>query len=322
MVNKYTSIKTVIAKIYSDNDLKEETHRISDFVSWIAEAIEKISAFPYFIIKATGRDGEPLLQLNDYQVQLPMGCHRLIQIAYADQQNGPFYPMRYSTGTFDAVPQKSETEINPDSNATDVFSVNEIVYVTMDLFKLSYDDALAKVNSDPETKALLTAMLAKDSWPRYAIGGGEVETTDYTYVVNGGYIKTNKKNGYLMAAYQAIPLDIDGYPLVPDDAGFIEALYWYVTMKLLYPQWKQGTIRDAVYYEAKRSWNYYCKQAYGNIMMPSTADEMESIKNTWLRLIPDLESHKTFFTKQGQREQVYNQDSPRYNSYYEKVFYK
>jgi hypothetical protein len=321
MVNKYTSVKTVIAKVMTDLDLKEETHRISDFISWIAEAIEKISAFPYFVIKATGREGEPLLELKDYQCALPNGCHRLIQLAYADQTNGPFYPMRYSTGTFDHTPKKNEEDLDASTTAQ-VFSTNEIVYVAMDLYELSYDDALAKINSEPTIKSLLMALLAKDSWPRYAVGGGEVETTDYTYVVNGGYIKTNKSTGYLMAVYQAIPLDIDGYPLIPDEATYIEALYWYVTMKLLYPQWKQGTIRDAVYYEAKRSWNYCCKQAYGNLMMPSTADELESIKNTWLRLIPDLESHKTFYTKQGQREQVYNQDSPRYNSYYEKVFHK
>lgn len=317
MIDKYCSINRVIYKVFTDLDLKEGTHRISDFINWGGEALEKIGAFPYFIIKTTGRDAEPLLELLDYQTKVPLASHKILQIAYATTSAGPFYPMRYSTGTFDY------NQIKPiEAQFTDeVFSQNEIIYYAMSLFKLSYSDALTKINNEPETKELIQATLGRDSKAKVSAGGGEVETSDYTYVINGGYIKCNQKSGFLMVNYQSIPVDADGYPMIPDDPAFMEAVYWYIVCKLYYPEWKQGSIRDAVYYEAKRSWNYYCKQAYGNALMPNY-DQMESIKNTWIRLIPDLEQHRTFYTKQGQREQYYNQDSPRYNSYYEKVFYK
>jgi hypothetical protein len=57
--------------------------------------------------------------------------------------------------------------------------------------------------------------------------------------------------------------------------------------------------------EMKTSWNYYCKQAYGEAMMPST-DELESIKNTWHKLYPEFDDHDTFFSTSGDEQILYN----------------
>jgi len=105
-------------------------------------------------------------------------------------------------------------------------------------------------------------------------------------------------------SYQAIPTDLEGYPLIPDKASFREALYWYVTMKLLYPQWKLGQVRDMVYFDARRSWNYYCKQAYGDAMIPDRG-QLEAIKNSWLRLIPNVHENDTNFSHLGEQQVVY-----------------
>lgn len=128
---------------------------------------------------------------------------------------------------------------------------------------------------------------------------------DLVYTVSAGYIKTNVREGYLMIAYTKIPTDDNGYPMIPDNVSFMEAIYWYITMKLLYPDWQQGRIRDMVYFDARSSWNYYRKQAYGEAMMPNT-DELESIKNAWLRIVPELNEHANFFSTTGQEQIIYN----------------
>jgi hypothetical protein len=124
--------------------------------------------------------------------------------------------------------------------------------------------------------------------------------------VTPGYIKTALKTGYIMLSYQAVPVDNEGYPMIPDDESFEEAIYWYINMKLTYPEWKAGRVRDAVYYDAKSSWNYYRKQAYGNAMMPNV-DQLEAIKNAWLRLVPEINEHGNAFTTLNQRQVIYNQ---------------
>ena len=47
-IYKTTSIKRVIAKVFSDLDLQEESHRVADFLGWGFEALEKIGAFNSF----------------------------------------------------------------------------------------------------------------------------------------------------------------------------------------------------------------------------------------------------------------------------------
>lgn len=262
MIYNLVSVKKVIAKVFTDYDLQEETHRITDFIEWSGEAMEKIGAFPSLEIYVTGKGTEPLLEVANYQCSLPIGLHSIIQVAYAENAEGPFYPMRASTGSFEAAPGITKETVN---------------LLTLETTYSLEDDVEGLVSN----------------------------SRDLTYVVTPGYIKTNIKEGYLMLAYNRIPVDDEGFPKIPDDAGFMEALYWYIVVKLLYPQWRDGRVRDAVYYDARRSWNFYCKQAYGNALMPN-ADMLESIKNTWLRLVPEINEHSGFFSTLGQAQEIYN----------------
>lgn len=51
MIYKLTSVKRVIAKVFTDLDLKEGDHRITDMIEWASEALLKIGAFPQFTTK-------------------------------------------------------------------------------------------------------------------------------------------------------------------------------------------------------------------------------------------------------------------------------
>ena len=306
MIYKNTSVKRVIAKVFTDLDLQEGEHRVSDMIEWAGEALEKIGAFPSFVNKVTGKDGSPLLAVENYQTKLPCDFHRMIQLSFSTSELGPFYPVRYATGSFDhgSILNSDNTYAgNADTDAPET----SLTTLAMSLYDLDYEAAVAKLAAEPDTRSQLNSIIRQMEGSGRSLSGDDVfnETLDYTYVIKPGYIKMNASTGYIMMAYQAIPVDDDGYPLVPDDASFLEAIYWYISMKLMYPQWKQGSVRDAVYYDARRSWNYYCKQAYGNALAPNK-DQLESIKNTWNRLVPELKEWNSGFSAAGQRQIIYN----------------
>lgn len=302
MIYKNTSVKTVIAKVFSDFDLQEGDHRINDMINWAGEALEKIGAFPSFINKVTGKDKEPITVVANFQAKLPTDFHNLIQIAYATSPAGPFYPMRTATGSFEHSSQLN-TDISlaySSVDAEEVGSTSDLIALAMSLYDLSYTAAIAKINDEPATRAILNGLLVSENTSDLTSS-----TTDFIYVIQNGWVKTNVREGYLMIAYQAIPTDLDGYPLIPDNQSFIEAIYWYIVVKLLYPKWRDGQVRDLVYFEARRSWNFYCKQAFGQAMMMDR-DQLESFKNSWLKLVPEINSHSNFHSTLGQREIVYN----------------
>jgi hypothetical protein len=304
MIHNLVSIKKVIAKVFADLQLPEGNYPISDFIEWAGEALKKIGAFPSFINKVTGKGGEPLLVLFDYQTLLPCDLHSIQQVAYSKNINGPFFSMRYGTGSFDYEPKlTSEIETVGVDNTV---ATSDLITIVMRLYNLDYDAAVIKINTEPDIREIISGMVNDEGIPIFK---GLTQTSfDYIYTITNNYIKTNIKDGYLMVAYQAIPTDIDKYPMIPNDESFMEAIYWYIVMKLKFPEWMEGRIRDAVYYRIENKWNYYCKQAYGNAMMPNI-DQLESIKNTWLKLVPEIGQHETFFSTLGQKQIVYNQNS-------------
>lgn len=299
MVYRLVGVDNVIAKVLADNDIQEGVNPVSDYITYAGEALEKIGAFPQFINKVTGKDGVPILELSNYQCRLPYDFHQLIQAAYGKSASGPFYPMRKATGSMEWAVEMNKTTANLNTVAD-----SALVTVAMTLYDISYEEALAKINNDTSVREQLEYLLKNKTVSAVNQASSALQL-DYTYVINNSYIKTNQQDGYIMLSYQAVPVDINGYPMIPDMPSFFEAIYWYITMKLMYPKWAAGQVRDAVYYDAKRSWNFYRKQAYAEALMPDR-DELETIKNTWVRLVPNINEHSTFYNSMGQQEIVWN----------------
>ena len=134
--------------------------------------------------------------------------------------------------------------------------------------------------------------------------------TDYslsdTYFIKPGYLVLNRESGYIKLSYDALSLDADGYPIIPDLQSYMEAIYWYVLMKLKYPEYLNGKLGREIYYDIRRSWNFYRQQAYAESMLPNTTDEMSSIQNIWHTLVPNYDAHESFFSGINDKQKVYN----------------
>ena len=64
-------------------------------------------------------------------------------------------------------------------------------------------------------------------------------------------------------------------------------------------------MNQRIYYDMRNSWNFYCKQAYAEAMLPNE-DELESIKNTWNKIHTELLDHNSFYSHTGSRQHIYN----------------
>ena len=102
MITKLTSVKTAIAKVIADLRLQEDDILISDMVEWVGEAMEKIGAVQQFERVVSGVNGAPIIKIDCHQAQLPCNLHKLHQVAYSFNCDGPWFPMRKATGSFAA----------------------------------------------------------------------------------------------------------------------------------------------------------------------------------------------------------------------------
>ena len=131
---------------------------------------------------------------------------------------------------------------------------------------------------------------------------------DLQYTTKPGFINTNVPMGFVKIQYYAIYTDEDSMPMIPDLESYKEAIYWYVTMKLMYPKKLKGEISQGDYYDIRNSYNFYRKQAYAEAMMPGV-DDIESIKNDWNKLYPEIDDHSLFFSTTGEEQTIYNQNN-------------
>lgn len=62
----------------------------------------------------------------------------------------------------------------------------------------------------------------------YYINDKLPRSVDYTFTINNSYIYLSKEKGKIEMSYKAIPVDEDGYPMIPDNPVFQRALRMFI----------------------------------------------------------------------------------------------
>jgi len=315
MIYKFISSYQVIAKVLADLDISEESIRMADMREWAGEAIEKIGSVKQFKRVILGEGDNTAIQISGYQASLPTNLHKLNQIMYSINSQGPWFPMTVATGSFDhwdVIPQEVLTTGQTTPDIVIETMIRNIYESMSDNFiyawynQMSMEDALEIMRSNSaasiELRALILSMLKYNG-----------STSNVTREIGFKYridpsqskIVSNMKTGWIKVSYDAIYTDDEGYPMIPDLISYVEAIYWYITMKLKYPEYLAGRMNREIYYDIRRSWNFYCKQAYGESMMPNE-DEMETIKNVWTKLVPDIYANESGYVNIGEPQRIKN----------------
>lgn len=300
MIYKSVSSKQIIAKVITDLRLQEEDHRISDMTEWVGEALDTIGAIRQYNIKVTGKEGEPLLTISNYQAKLPDNIIKPIFIQYSNRVDGPFVPIKWNTNPISF--RGEETAVN---STTNLMGTNDVTYFTMDLMGITFEEAMTLLAEDPAFAARVNAIMISDNILISRVVDANFFSTSLKYTINNNYIKMNVPDGYIRMVYTSIPVDEDNYPLVPDDSSFRDAIYWYIVTKLYYPDWVNGTIRDRVYEHAESKWRFFAKQAYAVALMPDLG-QLESMKDQWNKLFPELYEFDANFSQLSERQILRN----------------
>lgn len=225
-----------------------------DCVVWAGEALDKIGAYPQYIRKVTGDLENPCLDITNYKAKLPCDFHMLEQIAV----NG--YSAAYAGNTFHHIE----------------------------------DSCMCTIDHPLESDPSIFTDNFGNSFTNLEGGNANGLKEPYRYDINDNYITLNVKEGKVCIAYVAIPIDENGYPRIPDNESYKEAITKYITMKLDYILWRNGKISDKVFQHSEREWLWYCGAAKGDGLMPNI-DKMEKIKRQFVKLLPNINAHRVFF---------------------------
>ena len=127
------------------------------------------------------------------------------------------------------------------------------------------------------------------------------DNPDLTYKIQGNCIFTSIKDCTIEIAYEAIAVDKDGYPLIPDNASFVKALELYIKREWFTILFDLGKISAQSLQNVQQQYAWYVGQAQSDLVS-LTVDQMESLCNMLTTLIPRVNEHKRGFKDLGNKE--------------------
>lgn len=299
-IYKNVSSKEIIRKVF--RDIKPSTADfVHDAIEWIGEALEHIGSSPQLCQK------QMVINITDHKGCLPGDLYYINQVAVNNCVSGA---IDTQIGTVVNQIENLNSNILNYSNQLTTASADA---TDLNAYRVASNNQLRDLNVN---LGVLTNM--------YFTGGGCLSPLQYgastfhnsihcdgcvnetvrykdTYIIDCGYVKTSFATGKVCISYMAFPTDEECYPLVPDDISFREAMFWYIYKKLLL-QGITGRNKKLGYEYADSMWQNYCTQARNSANYPDI-DKYESFMNQWVRLVPDINAHSTFFESLNDREQ-------------------
>lgn len=135
---------------------------------------------------------------------------------------------------------------------------------------------------------------------------------DLSYKLNRGYGFPSFKEGRVAISYKAIPLDEDGYPLIPNEEFWRNAVKWELGWKLASKAWLSDVITKDKFQWIEQNRDWYIAQAVNKSKIFTNDDEAQSWVNQMTTLIPRGTGHENFFRNISREQQIYNQPVRRW----------
>jgi len=128
---------------------------------------------------------------------------------------------------------------------------------------------------------------------------------DVTYTINNNYINLSEETGIIEVSYKSLLTDDDGFPMIPDDQSFQDALYYYIIKEHLFGLRAMGKITRDFYEEIKQEYAWAVGQAKNNLKLAGM-DHWEASMNGIRRLIHDHNQADDGFKNLYSKEQIRN----------------
>mgnify|MGYP001617272764 FL=1 len=271
---KTITIRQLIDEVYRDKKYKYELPW-QDAIEWSVDAVELIGV-PTSLTPRVAR-----ITIASYRGHLPCDLHSITQAAGSFSGRTPF-PMTSNTNSFHST----------FTCATDC-TIEELITST------TSNAAETPIGQDISGNPVYEFDFGNSSMPETITDTSTTQgsTLNPVYSVSDNFIFTNFEEGYVFLAYKAFPVDDDGFPMIPDNRRFKEAVKAFICYKIDYILWRTRELTKDVYQDSEQQWLFYVASAATAAHTPNR-DQMQSLLNQ-MKLVPNRYAHSNFFRTLG-----------------------
>lgn len=277
----FVSGKEILARVIRALGYKLPSTYHDDILEWIPEGLGMIGVTNTLVTESSGDINCPgEILVSNHCAQLPCGFQYLLAV---EDETGRRLPE--GGDVTDLRSQSSLRHVGVGSSAeprVSVFEVNPYQHQTSD--GLPVDEPSSSfpfLGQDLEQSAVTS------------------RNTHY-YKLQGNYIQTSFESGFIKIHYLALPVCQDGYPLIPDNENFKQALEWHVIRRLIGSGYEHKVF---TYQQANEQFDIYAARGMGEVSYPSL-DSMARLNRSLVRLIPPHQFHEDFFVNSEQPERL------------------
>lgn len=255
LISKYCSSKEVIDSVYLNTGASNEVPVI-DLITHIYDCMEKIGYPLQYIEKVVGWKQREDYDFSAYKIQLPCDFHKLRTILV----NG-----------FPAIPSNDTMLYLLDGACCGLDNLQDqtLTPVFTDNFGVTFGSDMPPVSAN---------------FPYIGLGRG----LPITFSMNNNWMTFNVKKGKACMAYKAFPIDGEGFPLIPDDVKYKDAITKYLIERVDYILYRQGMITKDIYEDSQTKWFWAAGACSNNLKIPD-ALQTEGLKRQLIRMIPQFE---------------------------------
>ncbi|HAY88149.1 MAG TPA: hypothetical protein DCY51_01750 [Bacteroidetes bacterium] len=277
-----TSYKTVLERLHSIIKM--------DFELIHADALEQIGGLMRRLkVRESLTDDVAKIPIEDGRGSLPCDLERIIQTGQLGES--------YANGTpFGVTPSQLFTQTENDVvEEGSVWGANYGSRLLVEYSSLTANTPIYPMRYATDTMHM-----------RYHCCDFDFNTEcESTYQIQGGNIFTNFDEGCVVMAYRKIPVDEDGFPMIPDNDSWILACAYELAYNICIGLFSVGKINERFFHFIRQQRAYYIMQAGNVFRMSKTVDQMEASTNEWTRFIPRNSHHGNFFKNFQSPEREY-----------------
>lgn len=280
MIYNMERIDRVIDKIIRDLGLGQNEIDYADYIEWMADGLQHIGAYYQY------EEKECSVIIDDYTGLLPCDLHKVIRMkkgcSITPSGEGGFYGGSLTQALVNAG-------VDFDTlSALDNYAIAK----TQGLQGINYTSGYSYITDKLQGNKNLIGTSSANSF------------TENDYNVNFNKVTTAFRHGVIQLQYLALPIDERGWPLVPDNVSFRDALFWKVAYHVSMRDPKSlasPRMQDMEY--CRQQWLKYCKQARAEANMPDLA-MTERLANNWMRLYNTTNDGANEYRNLGKQQNI------------------
>lgn len=272
---KYVSANTVINKVIRDTGITDINK--ADMVEWVGEVLQGIGT------NGVKEEHVMFLEIKDHVAELPAEVQEVVKVYRNNvyDQGDCITPLEIYLEDVDDTTTEL-VPLEPVRCGCETIADEDLPRWTRQFEKrwAHLDWSKSSIYKKGFTNMALSSAILFQGVVCESINQGVTSGCIDEYQLQSGVIKTSFATGQVAIAYRTIPVDEEGYPMIPDLYSVQSAIAHYITYRIFSRLWYQGRegMSDKMQW-ADREYQFYVKQAQHDTWALHGIDEHQNFMN-------------------------------------------